>query len=533
MTAVPSGLRLHPQVLLRSRATRGDAAAFAAVYERYHQALYRYCRSILHHEEDAQDALQNTMARAFAALQAEHRDFDLRPWLFRIAHNEAISMLRQRRVMAEFDDQRSPSADVEDRIAVREELRLLQLDLADLPERQRGALVLRELCGLSYVDIGAVLDLSPVAVKHTIFDARKSLFSSREGRAFACEDVRRKLSDGDGRVLRGRAVRAHVRSCAGCRRFQADLAQRPRALRMLAPPLPGTGAAMLLSQLLGSTAAKLLACAVLVAGGTTLDVETRHMRDRAPAADRDRASLPLPQAAPAMSASPAVASLRIPSVVPQLSTARLAPRERSNRPAPADTPVSDSISLPRRVPQKADHGAPAVPITARDAGLATELAEGEQGGDRASDAPAATTHQAEPAEAGSRGNGSNRGNADGRGNGADRGKAEGRANRSNRGNAESRGNGADGSPGKAESAGDATARRVSGAPGAAAKMGEASSPPVADAPADPGPPAGAGAASGEPPAKGRDGTPPAASAHEPPGNGPKAPPGHAEPAAGG
>src|SRR6476660_2033816 len=96
MTAAPMALRLRRERVLRSRAARGDAEAFAAGYERHHQALYRYCRSILRHEQDAQDALQSTMTRAFAALQDERRDFELRPWLFRIAHNEAISILRRR-----------------------------------------------------------------------------------------------------------------------------------------------------------------------------------------------------------------------------------------------------------------------------------------------------------------------------------------------------------------------------------------------------------------------------------------------------
>ena len=125
---------------------------------------------------------------------------------------------------------------------------LLQLDLADLPERQRAALVLRELNGLSHAEIGAVLELSPAAVKQAIFEARSALFSCREGREMACHDVRRMLSDGDGRVLRGRGVRAHLRSCPDCRRFRADLEQRPTALRALAPPLPVGGAAALLAQ---------------------------------------------------------------------------------------------------------------------------------------------------------------------------------------------------------------------------------------------------------------------------------------------
>jgi RNA polymerase sigma factor (sigma-70 family) len=277
MTAVPATLRLRREGVLRSRAARGDATAFAAVYERHHQALYRYCRSILRHEEDAQDALQNTFARAFAALQDEQRDFELRPWLFRIAHNEAISILRRRRETAELGDLAGDDTEMEERVSEREELRVLRHDLADLPDRQRCALVLRELNGLSHAEIGTVLEMSPSAVKQAIFEARTALFSCREGREMACHDVRRMLSDGDGRILRGRGVRAHLRSCPDCRRFKSDLEHRPAALRMLAPPLPTAGAATLLSQLLGGpTAIKLLACVAIAGGGTTVAAVEMH-----------------------------------------------------------------------------------------------------------------------------------------------------------------------------------------------------------------------------------------------------------------
>jgi RNA polymerase sigma factor (sigma-70 family) len=277
MTAVPATLRLRREGVLRSRAARGDATAFAAVYERHHQALYRYCRSILRHEEDAQDALQNTFARAFAALQDERRDFELRPWLFRIAHNEAISILRRRRETSELGDLPGEDTEMEERVSEREELRVLRHDLADLPDRQRSALVLRELNGLSHAEIGTVLDLTPSAVKQAIFEARTALFSCREGREMACHDVRRMLSDGDGRILRGRGVRAHLRSCPDCRRFKSDLEHRPVALKMLAPPLPAAGAAALLSQLLGgSTAVKLLACVAIAGGGATIASVEMH-----------------------------------------------------------------------------------------------------------------------------------------------------------------------------------------------------------------------------------------------------------------
>jgi DNA-directed RNA polymerase specialized sigma24 family protein len=68
-------------------AARGSQRAFAAVYERHHQALYRYCRSILRDDTDAQDALQSTFTRALSAIKRGQRSAPLRPWLFRIAHN--------------------------------------------------------------------------------------------------------------------------------------------------------------------------------------------------------------------------------------------------------------------------------------------------------------------------------------------------------------------------------------------------------------------------------------------------------------
>ena len=251
---------------------RGDAAAFTALYERHHQALYRYCRSILHHDEDARDALQSTLAKAFAALQHEERDFDVRPWLFRIAHNESISLLRRRRDPLPLDLAREVGTDsLPGTVETRERLARLREDLADLPDRQRSALVLRELSGLGHEEIATVLDSSPSAIKQTIFEARTSLGECDEGREMDCAEIQRMLSDADGRVLRGRRVRAHLRSCRGCRRFKAALAQRPADLALLAPPLSAAAGAALLTAVAGGGAATAGAGAAGAgAGGTAL-----------------------------------------------------------------------------------------------------------------------------------------------------------------------------------------------------------------------------------------------------------------------
>ena len=260
-------LRARRAPTLRSQAARHDATALAAMYERHHQALYRYCRSILRDDEDARDALQSTMAKALAALRDEERDFELRPWLFRIAHNEAISRLRQRRPLVDLDAVGALGTDsLTQAVEDRERLALLSADLRDLPERQRAALVLRELSGLSHEEIAVVLDSSARAVKQTIFEARAALHECAEGRTMLCADVQRALSDGDGRVLRGRRLRAHVRSCRACRQFKTALAQRPADLAALAPALPTTAGAALLAHLLPGAKAGLASSAGTAAG---------------------------------------------------------------------------------------------------------------------------------------------------------------------------------------------------------------------------------------------------------------------------
>ncbi len=230
-------------------ATAGHERAFAVVYERYHQALYRYCRSILRDDADAQDALQSTFTAAFAALGHGRRDAPIRPWLFRIAHNEAVSVLRRRRPTAELSeatDYRTTS--VEDQVTERAELGLLLRDLHELHERQRSALVMRELSGLSHEEIALVLETSVGAAKQAIYEARRSLFEFAEGRAMPCDDIQRTISDADGRLLRGRRVRAHMRDCSACAAFAEAVPARRRELRALAPPLPAVAAAGLLER---------------------------------------------------------------------------------------------------------------------------------------------------------------------------------------------------------------------------------------------------------------------------------------------
>jgi RNA polymerase sigma factor (sigma-70 family) len=236
-------------------ASGGSERALTILYERHHQALYRYCRSIVRDHHDAQDALQSTMTHAFMALRSGERDLAVRPWLFRIAHNEAVSILRKRRPDDGHMDEHLPSdVSVERTVDQRERLQTLIADIQALPQRQRAALLMRELSGLSSEEIAAALSVSPGAAKQTVFEARSSLHELAEGRAMECETVCRAISDGDGRVLRGRRLRAHLRGCADCRDFSAVIDTRRADLRALAPPLPAAAATAMLARVLAQGA---------------------------------------------------------------------------------------------------------------------------------------------------------------------------------------------------------------------------------------------------------------------------------------
>ena len=231
----------------------GNDRAFATLYSRFHQPLYRYCHSMVRHEADAQDALQSTFTAALGALRRNQRDAPLRPWLFRIAHNESITVLRRRRVADELPETlEAIGPSVEARAEERAQLATLVADLQALPERQRGALVMRELSGLSHEELAQALAISVGAAKQAVFEARQALQEFTEGRAMACEEIQRIVSDGDRRSLRGRRLRAHLRACTRCEAFAEAIPERRAALLALSPVLPAAAASSLFGRIVGS-----------------------------------------------------------------------------------------------------------------------------------------------------------------------------------------------------------------------------------------------------------------------------------------
>jgi RNA polymerase sigma factor (sigma-70 family) len=262
---------------LTRRAVSGDRRAFTAIFRRYQEPLYRYCLAILGDREDAEDALQSTMVKVLRALPGERRRIELRPWLYRIAHNEAIELIRRRRPSQPLDAELvAAGAGLAEEASQRERLRELLADLDQLPERQRGALVMRELSGLGFEEIGAALGTSAATARQTLYEARLGLREMNAGREMSCEEAMQAISDADRRVLRRRDIRAHLRNCDSCRSFREEIDGREHDLAALTP-LPAVAAAAILQGVLGGGGASgggigavLGAGAAKTAGASTL-----------------------------------------------------------------------------------------------------------------------------------------------------------------------------------------------------------------------------------------------------------------------
>src|SRR5438132_568850 len=111
----PFGM-LSDQALAR-RVGAGDQRAFEALYRRFKDPLYRYCMALVRQPQDAEEALQAAMVNAYRALATQgERELAVKPWLYRITHNECVNVLRRRVAHHELSGaEESPDAGVPER----------------------------------------------------------------------------------------------------------------------------------------------------------------------------------------------------------------------------------------------------------------------------------------------------------------------------------------------------------------------------------------------------------------------------------
>jgi RNA polymerase sigma factor (sigma-70 family) len=167
-------LRTQSDRRLAAMAGDGHDRAFEAIVERYRRPLQRYLRRLLA-EPLAEDVLQATFVRAWQALRVGTDVRDLRPWLYRIAHNQAVNALRAAGAALPDAPDVPLVASPEIEVERREELRATLDGIEALPDRQRAALLAVAVADRPHADVAAELGLSDGALRQLLLRARTAL----------------------------------------------------------------------------------------------------------------------------------------------------------------------------------------------------------------------------------------------------------------------------------------------------------------------------------------------------------------------
>jgi len=168
----------HEEILV-TRAKQGDRRAFAELVGTHYPGVIQVVYHLCGDAHVAQDAAQETFLRAWQHLPAYRPQGSLRSWLYRIAVNAALDMLRREAKLDPQDIDALPLADREPgpeaSFLAGEQAALVKQAVNALPPASRAVLVLREYQGLSYQEIAAALDIPLGTVMSRLNYARSQL----------------------------------------------------------------------------------------------------------------------------------------------------------------------------------------------------------------------------------------------------------------------------------------------------------------------------------------------------------------------
>lgn len=228
----------------------GDDDAFEELYRRHHAHVTALVGRMLRDRTRTEDVVQDAFLSALRRLRETESEITFRAWVSEIARNATIDQFRRAGRTREI------SIDAEQGLAPVDALRLatvpspetsaigrerfghLRGALDELSEAHQRVIVLRELEGHSYREIGQLMDLTPSGVESTLFRARRRLEQEYEQldsgvRCVATEAAIERLSDGEGSRRDRRKLHRHARRCSTCRRYARE--------NGIEPILPATG----------------------------------------------------------------------------------------------------------------------------------------------------------------------------------------------------------------------------------------------------------------------------------------------------
>jgi RNA polymerase sigma-70 factor (ECF subfamily) len=169
----------NDDVIWVARCLRGDASAFEALVEKHQRVLFAVALRLLHDREDARDATQNTFIRAYERLDTYDPARKFFSWIYRIAVNESLNMLRRGRHEEQIDDDAdfagTGNDDPEKQLGTAQLSARLRGALMRLPTAARMVISLRHFSDCSYEEIGQILEIDEKTVKSRLYEARQRL----------------------------------------------------------------------------------------------------------------------------------------------------------------------------------------------------------------------------------------------------------------------------------------------------------------------------------------------------------------------
>jgi RNA polymerase sigma-70 factor (ECF subfamily) len=160
----------RPSTLEAAKA--GDLAAFEQLMRQHERLVLRTALRILGNPADAQDVAQEVFLRLYRNLKKVEAAGNLEGWLYRVAVNLCRDQRRRKGRTEELEDVVAAPGDPQQELTAAERRRVLKMSLRMLPEKERAALVLRDLEGLSTSEVAEILGSSEATVRSQISKAR-------------------------------------------------------------------------------------------------------------------------------------------------------------------------------------------------------------------------------------------------------------------------------------------------------------------------------------------------------------------------
>jgi RNA polymerase sigma-70 factor, ECF subfamily len=161
--------------ILLERAISGDVSAFEQIILRYERRVFSLAWRLLGRPEDAQDASQEVFLRAFRYLHRFDRHRPFEPWLMKMTVNVCHDLSKKRHAQPQGvinPDVLRAAGDPHHELHTEQQRTILYKALQELPEKERAAIVLRDIEGLSTAEVAEILGSSEATVRSQISSAR-------------------------------------------------------------------------------------------------------------------------------------------------------------------------------------------------------------------------------------------------------------------------------------------------------------------------------------------------------------------------